>query len=188
MTLRLLMKKIALMLIVVLFAFCSGPLAVNAQISEEVLKAVFLERLTRFISWPPDSDLGDTSKSFVITVLGKNTLGPVLDQLYSAYKIRNKFVELRYISDLSELNSTDLLFVSTSKKNEFENIIKSTRQLPVLLVGDTPGFAEMGGHINLFLVNNKLRFEVNEKALVEANFKVSYLLLRLAKIVNPLTK
>lgn len=176
--------KIYRLIVVILILFFTSAVSVSAQVSEEVLKAVFLERLTRFVNWPPTSDVNDTAEPFIITVLGENTFGPVLEQLYETYKIRNKIAQVRVIKDLDDLGSTDLLFVSSSEKNQFDEIIRDVSGKGVLLVGDTAGFAQAGGHVNLFFVQNKLRFEINEKAIKNEDFKVSYLLLRLAKIVS----
>ena len=55
--------------------------------------------------------------------------------------------------------------------------------LPILTIGETPGFAARGGIINLTLEDNKVRFEVNIGAAKQANLNISSRLLALAKIV-----
>ncbi|MCP4111057.1 MAG: YfiR family protein [Desulfobacteraceae bacterium] len=64
------------------------PTSAYPQLSDEVLKAAWLERFSRFVEWPEESGINDVSKPFVITVIGKNPFGKVLNQLYSTRKIK----------------------------------------------------------------------------------------------------
>jgi hypothetical protein len=63
--------------------------------------------------------------------------------------------------------------------------IQAVRGLPILTVGDMPGFAKSGGIINLVLEDNRMRFEVNVKAAKDADLNISSRLLALARIVQP---
>ena len=83
---------IVLLIAVLLQIPCFG------QESEYQIKAIFLERFTRFIEWPNSSGISDTSTSFIIAVIGDNPFGSILEQTYAKQKIRNKKVEIRYIS------------------------------------------------------------------------------------------
>jgi hypothetical protein len=54
----------------------------------------------------------------------------------------------------------------------------------VLTVGDTEGFTEAGGMINLTIVDQRVHFEINPDAARRAGMKISSKLLSLAKIVK----
>jgi len=56
--------------------------------------------------------------------------------------------------------------------------------LPILTVGETPGFAERGGVIRFTLEDNRVRFEVNVDAAHQADLNISSRLLTLAKIIG----
>jgi hypothetical protein len=45
---------------------------IHAQTDEYLLKAGFLERFTRFIEWPGETNIADNTKPFVISVIGEN--------------------------------------------------------------------------------------------------------------------
>jgi hypothetical protein len=62
--------------------------------------------------------------------------------------------------------------------------IQTLKGVPVLTIGETPGFARNGGIINLILEDNKVRFEVNVAAAKEAELNISSRLLALARIVQ----
>jgi hypothetical protein len=176
-------KKTKIFLIVI-FGFLIIPIIVFSQTEEYTIKAVFLERFTRFIEWPGESEINDTTKPFVISVIGKNPFGNILEETYSAQKILNKNVEIRYISKIDQIEKTNILFISKSKDKELSKILSYTKGKPILTVGDTKGFAKKGVMINFYLSSGKLRFEINETAVKESGLSMSYLLLQVALIVK----
>ncbi len=175
------MKKNKLIILIFLSLFVS---TLTAQISEYRVKAVFLERFTRFTEWPGESAINDTTKPFVISVIGKNPFGNLLEETYSSQKILNKNIEIRYISKIDQIEETNILFISKSKQKELSKILSYTKDKPILTVGDTKGFAKKGVMINFYLSSGKLRFEINETAVKESGLSMSYLLLQVALIVS----
>jgi len=170
-----------------LMILCIGfliPMSSVAQQSEYTIKAVFLEHFTRFIEWPESSNIADTSSPFFIAIIGENPFGSILDQIYTEQKIRNKKVEILYITTPDEITDCHILFISSSNKEILTEILSRTRNKPILTVSDTNGFAENGVLINFFLTGDKIKFEINEKAAHESGLVMSYKLLNLARIVN----
>lgn len=151
----------------------------------QTLKAVWLERFTRFIEWPDSSDVSDPSAPFIVAVIGENPFGPILGRAYAEQKIKNKKVEILYISTPDEIADCHLLFISSSGKNNLPEILSRTRNKPILTVGDTEGFAQKKVLINFYLSGKKVKFEINEKAVDESGLVMSYMLLGLARIVDP---
>ncbi len=156
-----------------------------AQESEYNVKALFLERFTRFIEWPEESAVNDISQPFILGIIGENPFGTILEQIYSQKKIKDKKVEIRYISDKNEIPGCHLLFISKSEKKALSKILSFTREKQILTVSDTKKFAAQGVLINLYIVENKIRFEINELEARDSGLFISYRLLNLAKIVNP---
>jgi len=171
-------------LVVSLFLFLFLPVVTLAQESEYNVKAVLLERLTRFIEWPEESTVNDTSQSFILGIIGKNPFGSILEQVYSNQKIKDKKVEIRYISKIKKIPGCHLLFISQSEKKALSKILSFTRGKPILTIGDTKNYAEEGVLINFYFVENKTRFEINESEAQKSGLFISYRLLNLAKIVN----
>jgi hypothetical protein len=170
-----------------LMIVCIGlliPLSTVAQQSEYTIKAVFLEHFTRFIEWPESSNIADISSPFFIAVIGENPFGSILDQIYTEQKIRDKKVEIQHISTPDEIADCHILFISISNREILPEILSHTRNKPILTVSDTTGFAENGVLINFYLAGDKIKFEINEKAVHESGLVMSYRLLNLARIVN----
>lgn len=155
------------------------------ETSEYIAKAAFLERFTRFTEWPPQSQMNDTSKPFVISVIGEDPFGSILRDICAEQKIKHKSIEVRNIDEIEEINGTNLLFISSSEKDRIEKIIDYTKEKPILTVGDTEGFGEKGVHISFYLEGNNLRFTINQTAVKNSGLSISYLLLEVAKIINP---
>jgi hypothetical protein len=172
-------------LILVLFLFLGADIAL-CQVEEYELKAVYLERITRFIEWPDETESFMTDDSFVIGVLGENPFGTRLTDLYAERKIKDKKIKVRYLSQLNEIEGCHLLFISRSMSEELPQVLEITAKKPILTVGDTKGFAEKGVLVNFFIENDKLRFEINERGLHEAGILIDSLLLKVSKIVNSL--
>ncbi len=170
-----------------LFAlFIVSWLVVNlyAQTSEYELKAVYLERFTRFVDWPEESSISDTTKPFIIGIIGKNPYGKCLERIYEKQKIKNKAVEILPIQNLTDISKCHILFISKSEKRHLEKIINITRSSPILTIADTKGFCEKNVHINFYLDADKVRFEINNEAVKKAGLYMKYQLLERGKIIK----
>ena len=161
------------------------PITLFAQTDEYTMKIVLLERFTRFVEWPEDSAVSDTSRPFVLGIMGNHPFGTKPEEIYSTRKIRNKSVEIRYVSELDEIKDCHLLFISKSEEKELLRILSFTKDKPILTVGDTEGFAKEGVLINLYLKEDKVHFEINESSVKKSNLTMSYLLLQTGEIVKP---
>jgi hypothetical protein len=62
--------------------------------------------------------------------------------------------------------------------------LQAAKGSPVLVVGDSPGFARAGGMIGLIADNGSVLFEINPRAAEESHLKISSKLLALARIVD----
>jgi hypothetical protein len=73
--------------------------------------------------------------------------------------------------------------VAFSEKKPITEILRGLRGASVLTVGDTAGFAGMGGIINFVLDDGRVRFEINVKAAERGHLKISARLLTVAKLI-----
>jgi len=156
--------------------------------SEYLIKAGFIYNFAKFVEWP-SAAFAQPDSPIVIGVLGTDPFGTVLDRLVQDKKIGQRgFVVRRYkwgkdLKDLKDLRDCKILFVSASEKAHTDEIIQLVKWLPILTVGETPGFAERGGVIRFTVEDNRVRFEVNVDAAHQADLNISSRLLTLAKII-----
>jgi hypothetical protein len=151
---------------------------------EYELKAAYLERFTRFIDWPENNDIYNQNEAFCITILGDNPFGDLLNKLYSKQKVKDKKVILKYISNIDDLGHCDLLFIAPSAKSQVKKILKVLGNKPVLTIAQSSGLAAQGIMINLYIEDETIKFEINEKAIKKTGMQVRHLLLQKAKLVN----
>ena len=82
------------------------------------------------------------------------------------------------------LGTCPIVFISSSDKKALRSILEGLIRPGALTVGETEGFAQLGGVINLTLEDNRVHIEVNVDAAERARLKISSKLLNLAKIVR----
>jgi len=151
--------------------------------TEYAVKATYMARFTDFIEWPMQALQDDSAGVIVVSIIGKVPFRDILERTFAVLTIKNKNVEVRYISSVEESVGSHILFISLSEKKRIAKIIAFTRDKAILTVSDTEGFARQGVIINFYLEGNKVRFEINPSAVEEAGLKVSSLLLNYARIV-----
>ncbi len=178
-------KKRALILSLCILCLWRPVFAQSSQSPEYLLKSVFLEKITRFTDWPENSEWSDISKPFVISIIGKNPFNGILKHMSQSRKIKNRKVEIRYISSTKEISPSHILFISASKKDQMPAILLALRNKPILTVSEVKGFAEKGGHINFYITKKgTLHFEINEAMVRASGLRMHLLLIEIAKIVK----
>jgi YfiR/HmsC-like len=178
-------------LIVAVLLSLSVAAAANAQSSaaaassEYLIKAGFIYNFAQLVQWP-SAAFSKADSPIVIGILGTDPFGASIDRVVENKKLDGRTLvvkRLRWSKDLKDLTECNILFISSSEKEHIADVINIVKWLPILTIGETPGFAARGGIINLTLEDNKVRFEVNIGAAKQANLNISSRLLALAKIV-----
>jgi len=168
---------------------------VNAQntsgSSEYLIKAGFIYNFANLVQWPSTS-FAQPDSPIVIVILGEDHFGTTLDHALEGKKVNARSFVIKRARSVSELQRAlgpqkecQILYVSSSEMPHLGEAIQLLKGVPVLTIGETPGFAKNGGIINLILEDNKVRFEVNVQAAKEADLNISSRLLALARIVQP---
>ncbi|OVE73711.1 hypothetical protein BVX93_01025 [bacterium B13(2017)] len=149
-----------------------------------MVKAVFIEKFSKFITWPNEEKIVEQDSPIVIFVLGKNPFGGILEKVFSKRLIKNKIVNVIYAKQIEEIPECQILFISKSMKKEIKTIMTFIKDKPILTIGDTHGFCEKGVHINMFIEGKNTRFEINNESAIAAGFSFSYHLLKMGKLVG----
>jgi hypothetical protein len=143
------------------------------------VKAVSLYAFGRYVTWPPEAFANETSP-FVIGVLGGNPFGDALQRIAAKKKVNDRPIAVRQLGSAGEALECHIVFVSSAAPPAVEaELFKATAGKPVLLVGETPGFAARGGVINFYQSGNNVRFELNPDRGVAAHLSLNAKLLSL---------
>ncbi len=152
-------------------------------VPEYELKAELVSRFPLFVEWP-EWAFASPSAPFVVCVFGDNPFDGSLSRRLAAEPIQGRVAEERDLAATDEVTGCHLLFISATASPQLEHLLAIARGRPILTVGDTAGFAERGVHINLFVVSNRVRFEVNEQATHWSGLRLGARLLKLARLVD----
>ena len=158
----------------------------SSDSSEYLIKAGFIYNFAKLVEWPTAS-FAQPDSPIVIGILGEDPFGATLDRIVADKKINGRGFAVKRVKwsrDFKDLRDCNILFVSSSEKEHIESVIDAMKGLPILTIGDAPGFAKRGGIINFMLEDNKVRFEVNVEAAKHADLTISSRLLTLARIVQ----
>ena len=148
------------------------------------IKAGFIYNFTKFIKWPPPSKFDGSNNSYNICVIGDNPFGSILNILEKKHRFKQHPLKIQLDVSQDDFQGCHILFVSFSERFDLEKIVGKAKNLQVLTVGDTEGYAERGVDINLLVEKNKVKFEISKQCLDNKGFKVSSELYDLATIVS----
>ena len=155
----------------------------TAAPTEYQVKAAFIYKFASYVQWPMIPGLVST-RPFVIGIFGKDPFGPSFDQIVRGQTVQGRAVVIKRLPGIEDAGSCDILFISDSEKSNLRRILTVLRDAPVLTVGDMDHFGERGGMINLTTEDNRIRFDINVRAIERARLKAASQLLRLARIVQ----
>lgn len=162
--------------------FLGGVRAQSPTVGEYQVKAAFLYNFAKFVEWPPGS-FADASSPLRICVLGQDPFGQELRRVTNEKIVNGHELQVTQLVDVQLARTCHILFIAASERAQLKRIFEGLRGADALTVGDSKGFAELGGIINFVMENNRVRFEVNHKAAEQAGLKISSKLLSVAKVV-----
>ncbi len=169
----------------ILWLLCSTNVGAteNLQAREYLVKAAFLYNFARLSEWPAGT-FQSPSGPFKICLMGDDLFGLSLNSIKDR-KINGHPLLIQRRVSLQQAVSCQLLFISRSEQNQLQQIIAYLKPYPVLTVSELPDFAQMNGHIRLFLNNEStLSLEINLQAIRNSHLKISSRILTLAHIVK----
>ena len=161
------------------FAAEKGPGTAEYQ-----LKAAFLFKITKFTEWPA-SAFASSNAPMVIGIVGDDSFGKTVEDAVSGEVVRDHPLVVKRLRADEDLRSCHVLFISRSEKDRVAKVLEKIKGRPVLTAGDTKDFAERGGIVNLLLVQDTVKLEINQSAAEEAGLQISAKLMKLARIVKP---
>ena len=153
------------------------------QVDEYQVKAFFLYNFARYVQWPSQK-FNAPADPIVICVLGQNPFGTDLEDAVRGKVVESRAVVVRHISDIYPQCHCHILFVSGPERKRFRSSLGAIKGSGILTVGETEGFANEDGVVNLKLEDGKVRFEINVRAAEEEQLRISSKLLNLARIVK----
>lgn len=154
-------------------------------VDEYTLKAIWLGKFSHFIDWPNESEINQDT--LCIGIYETDPFKGIMEDIYHNRTIEGKPVKIKHLKSEENLKGIDILFIPKNKSKDISKILPHANENSVLLVGDSKGYAEKGVHINFYISDKRIKFEINESSIKKSGFFVSYRLLNIAKIVEPIS-
>ncbi len=164
-------------IIFIFVLFVRSAIAQERPLHEIHTMMVF--NFTKYVQWPNQDQPGD----FVIGVVGNEDVFKTLSAWYSGKTKGHKTYVIKKFASANEVTDCAVVYIDKSKSSEFESINAKVKGKGTLVVTDRNGLASKGSCINFRTVEDKLRIELNQKAIETANLKVSSALTSMAILI-----
>jgi hypothetical protein len=144
------------------------------------VKAAMLYQCLALVQWPTNAPAGKV-ETIRIGFLGKNPFPKSLTSL-NGKTISGRKLVVKKLSRLRGAARCQAVFISSSETERMAKILDELADLPVLTVGETPGFVEQGGIVNLLLEGKHVRLEINTAAAEKARIMIDPELIKLVPL------
>jgi hypothetical protein len=158
-----------------------GPTRSGDESLEYRVKAAYLLNFTRYVDWPSPSTGADSSLS--ICVLGADPFGRVLDATVAGRTAHGRSLRVRRLRSATESAGCEVVFVSAETWRRSPESLKSLERPGSLTVGESEQFARLGGVIGFVMLDQTVRFVVNDEARDRARLRISSRMMALAAAI-----
>jgi len=145
--------------------------------TEYQVKAAFLYNFARFVEWPAEA-FATRDAPVQICVLGENPFGSDLDQIVQGKSVSGRRVTVRNLRNGQKVRGCHIVFAGPLALARSKPALTGNDARGILIVGESS--SPEGTMINFILENDRVRFEVNNRAATAAGLKISSKLLSLA--------
>jgi hypothetical protein len=155
----------------------------NGESVEYPVKLAFLYNFAKFVEWPADS-YNAPGAPLSICIVGHDPFSLDLEGELRTRKAWGHNIDVLTMRPTETLSTCHMVFIPATEKDQAGKIVRGLTGSSTLTVGETEGFAAIGGIINLTVEKSEIHFEINRVAADRAHLKISAKLLSLAKIVT----
>jgi hypothetical protein len=152
--------------------------AAHAQPSETGVKAAFLPRFARYVTWPATA-VPKADAPFALCIIGEDRFRSLLDRAARTQSIDGRRIVVRRLKDASRVTGCHVAFVQGSKTQSVTEMLAAIGRQPVLTITDAAN-APKRGVIHFVLVDGRVRFFIDQGAAQRRGLNISSRLLTLA--------
>lgn len=144
------------------------------------VKAAYLLNFARYVEWPT-SAASDGRLS--ICVMGTDPFGRILDATVAGRTAQGRPLEVRRVQTAPDADGCEVVFVSRDTWRRNPGSLKALGSAGSLTVGESEQFARGGGVIGFVIVDETVRFVINDEARDRAGLRISSRMLSLAAAI-----
>jgi hypothetical protein len=165
-----------------LVAGLAGATVARAQTTDTAVKAAFLPRFARYVTWPPQVRPGG-SDPFVLCVIGSDHFGEGLDSAVRTQTVDGRRIVVRRMDSTDGAGRCHIAYVGGTRTQPIAKMLESLASKPILTVTDAKHSAQRG-IIHFTIASGRVRFFIDEANATRHGLAISSRLLALAVGVN----
>jgi hypothetical protein len=159
----------------------------GAQVNLEYeVKAAFLYNFAKFVEWPSTAFVAPEAP-LVFCIIGPNPFDGRLERVVNDRTANGRRIEVREEVAASQTSGCHLVFIPETEGGSVARLVHASASVPstpVLTIGESEGFVEEGGMIQLVVDDGRVRFDINAAAAERQGLRLSSQLLKLARRVE----
>jgi len=172
------------LLLPILAALLFHPVADAAETALALaVKAAYLVKIQPFVTWPAASFAGPGAP-FELCVAGQDLLGDLLDRAIAGQSTAGHAMRVRRLPEMTDVAGCQILYLGISNPTVLRHMLDSLRGRPVLTITDGAAEGETSGMINFEVIDDRVRFAIDDDAAEESGLGISSKLLSLAVSVR----
>jgi hypothetical protein len=162
------------------FAFAAAaamlaPARASGEVSDLAVKAAFIPKFARYVTWPASARGGG---QIVICVIGDDPFGGALNQAASGQQVDGRGFVVRRLTSAAGASDCAIAFIDGSRTGE---ILAALDHQPILTVTDG---SSQHGVIHFTIADGRVRFFIDNAQAQARGLTISSRLLALAIGVN----
>lgn len=135
-----------------------------------------------FVEWPRNSRLGEQNDlPITFCVVEAPAVQRLLREKFDAKRVKGREVRTLAVSAGGNIDGCDVIYIGPLATSAVRQLILRARELPILLIGSSPEYFELGAHVVYFLEQQNYRFDVNREAAEASQLQISSRALALAR-------
>ena len=147
----------------------------NAPTRSDQMKAAVIYKFARYVHWPDAASGPVNGAGASICILGKVPYDGALQALQKTTNIA-----VRRVDQGSQMTDCHMLVIGESEREELDQILWDLRGKYLVTISEIDGFTDQGGMIRLYQKNNRIRFDINQRAARDVRIRFDLRLTRLA--------
>lgn len=153
------------------FCFLLQPTQATAQSINHKAYSLFIFNFALFTEFPATEENRETIK---FAIMGNSSIYDELALILSGRNINGKKCIVERVNSADNLKGYDVVFLTALKSIQLDEVLKATAAQPILIITEHDGLIRKGAAISFLITDDqKLSFEINEKALSERKLRVS---------------
>ena len=164
--------------LIALLGAVAAPCRAGSEPEDELKAAVVLS----FLRYTQFANPTRAAVPIVACVAGRPEFARTLRRTLEGKLVESHPITVAEVKSLGAHSGCQLLYVATGRRQEIREAMSAMGAARALTVGESDHFLDLGGAVNLTLVDGRVTFEADLDALERAGISISSKLLRFGQI------